>query len=820
MIGIRRPPASAVSALALVVGIAAAEFCQLPAAVLIASGWLIAFAVFTLLRAQRRTAVVICLFVGGTVVGAMRWTMLSQEEQSLPLRQLAQSGERTVELTVSIVSVPAESERPKSRLSGRVFGAQWKTRFVAHCASIALDGRQQAVSGLCRVFVDGQTADRVKRGDRISMTCRISWPDSPGNPGEFDFEAFLRRRGTSVLCYVSHPQAIRILEAAGPTHPGYWLSQMRTSAHAILQDCVDAENRGIAVALLLGDRNELGQETEETFISSGTMHLLAISGLHIGILCLLLLRVFHWLLIPWTRSLVITVAVCVIYAFVTDMRPSVVRATLFVFLFTAAQIWLRNVNTLAVTGLTACVMLIWQPHLVFDTGAWLSFLSVMALGHATQIQPPRSSGIAASLVRPVALTAADRTGELWIHVRRWLWSRYRPMLWILAATTPLIASEFHVASPVSLLVNVLLIPVTAVTLGLGFAALVFGWLLPVLPNLPGLAFSGMLSGLNRTVRLAADVGIGHLYVPDLPIWFLPLFYLLLVTIVTCRQRHHRQMIWLAVMAATSVVLVRTSTSPVRDSVHCTILDVRHGSAAVVECPGGDVLLVDAGAMNRGDRAGDVVCHHLWNRGFRMVNSIIVSHADVDHFNALAGVLAKFPAGELLVSQHFIHNESEAVTELLTLARRHQVAVRIVADGETVQRNGVGLRMFQAEPDHLALAESDNERSLVVELRCGGRTICLPGDLEGGALDNVLPRLSPAEVLISPHHGSLNANVPAVADHLQPKHVIVSARDDANRPALKRVYGNAELHFTSEEGAVTVELWPDGDWHVTPFRKRD
>ena len=820
MIQTVKPPPAGVAALSLVVGIVSAEFSGAAPFELIISGWLLVACLIAFRRAGRQTAVVLCLICGAVLTGAARWSLLRTAYQFGTIRQLVESGAPTVEMMVKVASVPTDSERPQSRLSSRPFGSQWRTRFLVYCESIEVEDRWIPIDGLCRVLVDGLVAERVQRGDRVLMTCRISWPKSPGNPGEFDFRSFLRRRHTSALCYVSHPLAIRVIEASSRAQPGYWLTRLHNSAHNILRESVAKDQKGIAAALLLGDRNGLRQETEEVFISSGTMHLLAISGLHIGILCLLLMRMFHWILIPWHQGLVAMVAVCIVYAFVTDMRPSVVRATLFVAIYAAAQLWTRNVSPSAVTGLTACVMLLWQPHLVFDTGAWLSFLSVLALGHAAAIRLAWSSEFALSFGRPAPLTTGDQMVEIWIRMRRWLWSRYRPMLWILAATTPLTASAFHVISPVSLLVNVLLIPVTAVTLWLGFATLLFGYLLPFLPNLPGLGFSAMLSGLDRTVRVAAGAGIGHLYVPDLPIWFLPSCYALLATIVVCRQNLHHRILWLALVVVTSVVLVRSSTPPVRDSVHCTILDVGHGSAAVVECPGGDVLLVDAGALNRGPRASDVVCHYLWNRGFRMVNSIVVSHADVDHFNALAGVLAKFPSGELLVSQHFVHNESKAVTELLTLVRRHQIGVRIVTDGETVERSGVALRMFQAEPDHLAEAESDNERSLVVELRCGGRTICLPGDLEGRALDNVLPRLSAAEVLISPHHGSLNANVPAVVDHLQPKHVIISARDDGNRRALKRVYGNAELHFTSEEGAVTVEVWPDGDWHVTAFRERD
>ena len=225
---------------------------------------------------------------------------------------------------------------------------------------------------------------------------------------------------------------------------------------------MEPEYRGIAAALLLGSRSEIRSETADVFIGSGTMHLLAISGLHIGILCLLLIRLGHWLLIPWNQRLVFILAFCIMYAFVTDLRPSVVRATVFLCLFTVSQITLRQVSLPVVIGQTACLMLLWQPHLAFDTGAWLSFLSVTGLAWATQVIPLavlRDTVGGPATGTPAPLTFPEHLRDIVLQVCHWLAAGYRPMLWILAATIPLTAWEFHVISPIGLLVNVVLITV-------------------------------------------------------------------------------------------------------------------------------------------------------------------------------------------------------------------------------------------------------------------------------------------------------------------------------------------------------------------------
>ncbi len=814
------------TAIGLSLGTTAAEFLPLSTGACLLTAWVVltgslTFARLNLLSPSSCKHLRLATLIGvAALLAAVRWTMTVEANEARPLYRLAQRNNLTLVLDAVITSVPVEYERPTSQLDVGRDTNRWQTRFVADCSAVHTDAGQVTTNGTIRVLVDGQAAERVGRGDSVRMTGRLSWPDSPGNPGEFDFGAFLLRRNCAGMFFVSHPDAVQILQPAGLTSPGYWLTRLRRAAHSALNRAVDPEYRSIAVALLLGSRSEIRAETEDVFIQSGTMHLLAISGLHIGILCLLLIRLGHWLLIPWNRRLVMIVLFCIFYAFMTDLRPSVVRATVFAVLYTLSQVTLRQVSLSAIIGQTASLMLLWQPHLVFDTGAWLSFLSVMGLALAARSVPLdvlRDTMSASSQENTVPLILREHIQESMLQIRYWLAIRYRPMLWIMATTIPLTAWAFHVVSPVGLIVNVFLIAYTMFTLWLGFAAIVLGMLIPFIPNLPGIGFSWMLAGLTSMVETAANVGVGHLYFADIPLWCLPTWYCLLVTVVTLRKKRHKQIIWLCLCGLTAATFWERSDAYSDGRLHCTILDIGHGSAAVVELPTGGVMLVDAGAMNRGDHAGELVSRCLWQRGYRKINSIVVSHADVDHFNALGKVLPRFPVGELLLSQQFLRSDSTSANQLVNLAAEHDIPVRVAGNDQRVGIGAVEIQILQASPDHLANARSDNEKSLVIQIRYAGRIILLPGDLEGAALDDVLSRLPHANVLVSPHHGSLKANVPAVAERLKPQHVIVSARDDGHRSQLSEIYSNSRLCFTSTSGAVRVDISSGGILSVNRFR---
>ena len=298
-------------------------------------------------------------------------------------------------------------------------------------------------------------------------------------------------------------------------------------------------------------------------------------------------------------------------------------------------------------SVTALIMLTLQPQLVFDTGAWLSFLSVAALGWAGSLTAGNNSE---RDVLPDALTTGERLRAVWSVVQSWLVLRYTQMLAVVAATSPLIAATFHVVSPVALVVNVLLIPVTAVVLCCGFVTLAVGLLVPSAAFVPGCGFSALLKCLTRSVDAASDLHVGHVYIADLPAWFVPVWYSLLVAALLLRPGRWKRAAAISLFASVLLVIAQNRSAPETDRVRCTVLDVGHGNATVVELSNGQVFLVDAGAMNSGERAADVVCRFLWQRGCRELNGILISHADSDHYNSVAEILRQIPVGEVITSR--------------------------------------------------------------------------------------------------------------------------------------------------------------------------
>lgn len=770
-------------------------------------------------KSASRSTTAFFLFATMLAAGISSWQFHQITGRQTSVREFCRDGNAFVRLRATIVTVPVVHEVPPDEFSLKRDSPP-QTRFRAKTVGLIVHGNEQPCSGVCQVYVSGDAIDAVPadvavtHGDEVSLTGRLMWPDPPGNPGEFDFPKYLTQQRISAQLFVVDPAAIEIIVKAGWWNPRRWISFLRHDARRVIVNNVHPQVQAIALALLLGNRHQLPTELEQSFVASGTMHLLAISGLHVGILCLFLLRTANLLLVPRRAALMITVAICVTYAMVTDLRPSVVRATVFIVMFTIGELSGRKTSIVDLLAVTAVVMLMVDPNLAFDRGASLSFMAVAALGRASSGNIQEEEDREAP---PDAVTEWERLRQTFSEGQGKLMFRYKQTLYVLVATAPLVAATFHVVSPVGLLVNVLLIPIMFLCLWAGFVTLLIGLLIPPAAWLPAEIFSWSLRTMMGAVKWSASVPGGHLYVPDVPDWFLPTYYLLLLTLLFTCSPKAAWTLRTCLLMCVSAAFYSCSSPAAPDGMRVTVLDIGHGSAAVIEVDG-KVLLVDAGALSRSDRTADVVCRFLWNRGYHKVNGILISHADMDHYNAVPGIMDRMAIAEIVTSTDFLRSSAPSVQSVLRMARDKRIPISLAFDGDSCALGNVELRVLQVDVGQLPAVTSDNEKSLVLSITYAGRHIILPGDIEGAGLDQLLSKLGTADLLVSPHHGSTKSNPPELAEAVHPSSVAASSQNALSRPFLENTYANSHsVKYTCDVGAITAMISSSGEFHVTSHR---
>ncbi len=666
------------------------------------------------------------------------------------------------------------------------------------------DGRVwRSVSGRVEVYVQGP-CDAPRSGDRLRVFALLESPPPLANPGQFDYARYLRADRRRCLLRASHVEGLTIVAPGSALSPRRWLDMVRRAGHEFFAQHLQADRARLAAAVLLGSREQLDPQQTEAYLETGTIHLLVVSGLNVGLLAAALLFALNRLPLPPWISLLLVAATAGFYMFLAGAEPPIVRATVLV-LGTSLAAALGRVNqafnTLAAAAL---VVLALNPCDLFNVGAQLSFLCVA--GMAWISQPHRRAGSDDPLQRVIEQSRTP--------LGRWSHSTWRAagqltlvstLIWLLVQ--PLVLARFHIVTPIAPLLNtVLWLPVGTATISGFLVLLVSG--VPGLGAMLGLCCDLSLAAMEMVVNTARHVPYSHFWLPGPPDWWLAGFYggLGLLAVFPALRPPRR---WcLGLLAGwISAGMLTSGSSRHEGQLHAGFLSVKHGCAVVLELPNGQTLLYDAGQLGSPAAAGRSISEYLWQRGIAHLDAIVLSHADTDHYNGVPTLLERFSVGAVYVSPVMFDADTPALKELRRVLTASRVPVREISAGDHFSAEP-GCRIDVLHPPRLGIPGSDNANSVVLRVQCGARRILLAGDLDSPGLEDVLAEEpQPVDVLLAPHHGSRRSHPARLVDWCRPRWIVVSGSDSAGLQesfAAYRQAGAQPLH-TAQRGAVQVTI---------------
>jgi len=679
------------------------------------------------------------------------------------------------------------------------------------------EDRTAVVSGRLRLTLGRLPEEALLPGDVVRLWARVRPPRSFRVPGGLDRPARLARQGIHAVAYL--PDAQRLVLVARSPEPSL-SRRLATRVEAVrgvldAAGSVDLRGRALLGALALGEGGALPPAVRLAFDNTGTSHLLAVSGLHLGLVvagCFLLLR---WLLsrseglLLWTDVRRWSALGCIplawAYALLTGASTPTLRAAVVASCMLAGMALGRRGDLASALALAALALLVVQPDALLDPSFQLSFSAVVAVAAATPV-----------LLRVFERPTLEPPGQL-ARVRRWILSLACASLAASLATAPIVAAHFQRAAPGGPLANLLLVPVVA----FGVLPLALGVvLLAPWPALAGPLASGAVWVAGRAVDLAeglAALPLGAGTVPSPTALEHLLWYAALVGAWAFARGARR--FGPLVLVAVGLLLVDVAAwawlPRLRTDLEAWFLDVGQGDATLLRLPGGHHALIDAGGLPPGapDPGELAVVPALLAARARKLDLVVLSHPDRDHCGGLAAVLDAVPVGEIWTNG----DEGDAgCAAALASARAAGVLVREVHAGLPWARLGaVTLRLHHPARD--APERDRNDRSIVLAVEHGGIRFLFTGDIGQGVEDRLRERRGDAalraDVVKVPHHGSAGSSSLAFVDAADASHAVVSA-GRSNRFGLPRLEvlerweaAGARVHRTDLEG--TIVLRSDG-----------
>ncbi len=775
------------------------------------SGW-------TRLAAVSLLLAVACM--GGTW-HHLRWKCFDADE----LARAARVGNRPV--CVEAVAVTGPRLIPAPPLNPmRIIPKGDESRLTVRIVRVRNAASWQPASGRATVTVEGQLLG-VNPGDRLRIFAQMSRPAAPQNPGQFDLAAHQRADRKLCVLRASYPDCASVLARGSSIGLRRVVETVRSRANDLLWKHLAHERAGLAAAVLLGSREQLDYERKDAFLLTGTIHLLAISGIHVGMLACGFFLLARAGMMPRRGALLLVMILAVGYAVLTDARPPVVRATIFIVVACIAYLAYRRplgFNTLA---LAAIIVLAINPADLFRTGAHLSFLAVATLiwtgRHWLDDTPadPLDYLIAQSRAWPVRATQATAR---WFG--RLVWAS--TVIWLVAL--PLILYRMHLVSPAGMVLTAVVWIPMLLALNSGFGVIVFGWLVPPLGAVFGRICDANLWVLESTIRAAANVPGSYFFAPGPSLWWLAGFYgALAIGAALPRVRPPRRWCvailaaWIAIgLAAPTLRPAGARPGASSESVDVTFLSVGHGTAAVIELPGGETILYDAGQFSSPAAATRSVAGYLWSRGIWHLDAVVLSHADSDHYNALPGLLERFSVGVVYVSPVMFEEDADALIALRESIERAGVPLREIYGGDRLA-TVCAADIEVLHPPRRGILGGDNANSIVLAIEHAQRRILLPGDLEPPGLEDVMAEApTHFDVVMAPHHGSTRSNPAGFAEWCTPRWVVVSggrsrsvdevaSKYEATGARVLRTQTAGAIRTTIGAAGVTVKHWRHRRW---------
>ncbi len=679
------------------------------------------------------------------------------------------------------------------------------TRIVLAIKKIRHGNSWVSVSGQVNCLVRGQLP-ALANGSTLLISGRLSKITPPGNPGEFDFQRHLRGQRTLAFLQVNHPAAIQVIEPS--SFPRSVFAKLRSSLNRSIWKYVGSEQAPLAAAILLGNREQLDTSKRNKFLVSGTVHLLAISGLHVGILAGGILFLGRLGIMPRRFCLLSTIVFVIFYAWLVEFRPPVVRAAILICIFCISKWMGRGGLSFNSLGLAALIVLVFNPTQLTNVGAQLSFLAVASLAY---FYP--------TFVRPATTDPLDRLIE---RTRPWQHRLCKSMLaqcrmaflvsgtvWLVAL--PLVAERFHIVAPIALLVNPLLIIPLTVGLLCGFGVLVFAQLAPPIASIFGSLCEASLGLIESMVVLSERVPASHFWTSGPGTAAVIIFYLGLLTFVIYpptrlpkRWARTAFAIWLAFLVALPWLVSRSAHQD--KQLVCTFIDVGHGTSVLLQLPNGQTVLYDCGSFGSSRRATNSICGLLWHEGISHVDLLVVSHTDLDHYNALPQLLERFSIGSVAISPVMANTERQpGFAQVLERIRQQNIPIEFVWQDHGIELcQSVDLQVLS--PPQTGTGGSDNSDSIVLEFRYQGFSLLLPGDLDGPGLEAFLNQdMRHYDVVMAAHHGSKNSDPQRFVDHCLPDIFVASGDHDDVNAATIQLLEESRIHFkhTARDGAVQV-----------------
>ncbi len=676
----------------------------------------------------------------------------------------------------------------------------YEISFIIQTDSVLISGKPIITKEnlLCRLRSDSVTRtifyEEAKPGNHIIIKGNFQQGREIRNPGEFDYRKYLLSKGISGIINSYDSLSVQFISDK-VDFISNGIFQARKQIDELIHKLHNHQTAGLLRGLLLADRTEIDYETKQNFINSGVIHILAVSGLHVGYILLFFIISFGRFNI-YLRS-ILTIIGLLCFMLITGIPASVFRATLMTIILLIAFLSGRSTNLLNSIAISAVVILLFKPGEIFNPGFQLSYSAVLSI----------------AIIYPIIQKMILQSSVTNEYVKKFLLFA-AVSLSAQIGTLPFTLSYFNKLSVVSLFANLIVIPMAGIIVGLAIVALIIGSVMPALAIYFSIVNNIITSLMMDLIRFTGSLDFAFIRINNFSLLDSVIFYFFISILIYVLWKSENFRFKLAISLILLLnIFIYTQLDDKKllpDGILSVLMiDVGQGDSFLIKFPDNKTAIIDAGVVDPFFDTGErIIIPLLDYLGIEKIDYGFISHLDTDHYGGFASLLFNNRIKEIYRPQPDSSDKSKRLEKFLEKMR----VTKHTYQKQKYRISNVSLYILNDLKDDFLNKLTQNNRSGIVKIVYGQNSFLFMGDAEEEAEKHYLNRYSnflDSDVLKVGHHGSITGSSEEFLNIVSPKISLISAgiKNKFGHPSeivLQRLKNlNSMILRTDSLGAVLI-----------------
>ncbi|MGI6713291.1 MAG: DNA internalization-related competence protein ComEC/Rec2 [Bacillota bacterium] len=611
-----------------------------------------------------------------------------------------------------------------------------------------INGKNYQGKSLVNVFSD--SADTIRYGDYLKLQAKFIKMEEPLNPNQFHYSSYLKRRGITAVVSTAYGGTLTI---TGINRGNVLLKGalgVKRKMERVLEH-LPLRQQTFVAGMLFGDKGNLTYRERNVLSQTGLMDAFAVSGVHVGFVILFSYYLAQILKINKIGRLFLVSFILCFYAAVSGFTPSVLRSGTMAIIGLIAYNLGEKKDALAALAISALLLLIWNPQMLFDSGFQLSFLAAWGVIYLT----PALTEIIPGSGNASQVLAATISAQL--------------------VLIPLLAYYFNVLTLSGLVMGIFAAGLVGLVVFLGLFSMIICLASVNMAVIPIYGAGAIVEGLWQIANIVVQFPGSYLTVKTPHIVFLVIFYALIVCFPFVIKKSNYGKLYLMFLVSL-IIICMINPSGGDGRLNVTFVDVGQGDCIYIQTPRGRRVLIDGGGkpqLSSYDVGEHVVVPFCKNLGISKFDLVINTHPHDDHLNGLRAVIQEMKVDKILIAAPFI-KEQETLRLLSWAENRHVPVFPVQRGQEIILEPGIELLVVHPGKEIKGTNADANNNSLVLKLSFLDYSFLFTGDVEKDALAQLAQSDFDlqTDVLKAPHHGSKNSLLPEFLEQVSPQSVVI------------------------------------------------